>query len=50
MTRLIVKAAHGVSRLGRLAHNGSVNRYIFWSLAGAAAVVVIAAFMFGGSR
>jgi hypothetical protein len=39
-----------VSRLGRMAHNGSVNRYIFWSLAGAAAIVVTAAFLFGGSR
>jgi NADH:ubiquinone oxidoreductase subunit 5 (subunit L)/multisubunit Na+/H+ antiporter MnhA subunit len=47
---LVVKAAHGVSRLVRLAHNGSVNRYVLWSLAGAAAVVLTAAFMFGGSR
>ena len=47
---LIVKAAQGVSRLGRLAHNGSVNRYILWSIVGAAAVVITAAFLFGGSR
>jgi NADH-quinone oxidoreductase subunit L len=47
---LIVKAAQGVSRLGRLAHNGSVNRYVLWSLAGAAAVVISAAFLIGGSR
>ena len=47
---LVVKAAQGVSRLGRLAHNGSVNRYILWSIAGAAAVVITAAFLIGGSR
>jgi formate hydrogenlyase subunit 3/multisubunit Na+/H+ antiporter MnhD subunit len=47
---LIVKTAQGVSRLARMAHNGSANRYIFWSLAGAAAIVVTAAFLFGGSR
>jgi NADH-quinone oxidoreductase subunit L len=47
---LVVRAAQGVSRLGRLAHNGSVNRYVLWSLAGAAAVVITAAFLFGGSR
>jgi len=47
---LLVKAAQGVSRLGRLAHNGSVNRYMLWSLAGAAAVIITAAFLFGGSR
>ena len=47
---LIVKAAQGVSRIGRLAHNGSVNRYILWSLAGAAAVVITAAFLIGGAR
>ena len=47
---LVVKTAQGVSRLGRLAHNGSVNRYILWSLAGAAAVVITAAFLFGGTR
>jgi NADH-quinone oxidoreductase subunit L len=47
---LIVKAAQGVSRLGRWAHNGSVNRYVLWSLAGAAAVVITGAFLLGGSR
>ena len=47
---LIVKTAQGVSRLARMAHNGSANRYIFWSLAGAAAIVITAAFLFGGSR
>jgi NADH-quinone oxidoreductase subunit L len=47
---MIVKAARGVSRLGRFAHNGSVNRYVLWSVAGAAAVVITAAFLFGGVR
>jgi hypothetical protein len=46
----VVKAAQGVSRLSRLAHNGSVNRYVLWSLAGAAAVIITAAFLIGGSR
>jgi NADH-quinone oxidoreductase subunit L len=45
-----VKAAHGVSWLTRKAHNGSVNRYVLWSLAGAAAVIVTAVLVFGGSR
>jgi NADH-quinone oxidoreductase subunit L len=46
----LVKAAQGVSKLARMAHNGSVNRYVLWSLAGAAAVVITAAFLIGGSR
>jgi len=47
---LIVKAAQGVSSLGRRAHSGAVNRYVLWSLAGAAAVVVTAALLLGGAR
>jgi len=45
-----VKTALGVSRLTRAAHNGSVNRYVLWSLAGAAAVTVTAIIVFGGAR
>ncbi len=47
---LIVRVAQGLSTLGRRAHNGSVNRYVLWSLAGAAAVVLTAALLAGGSR
>jgi len=47
---LIVKTAQGLSTLGRRAHNGSVNRYVLWSLAGAAAVVLTAALLLGGAR
>ncbi len=47
---LVVKTAQGISRLGRWAHNGNVNRYVLWSLAGAAAVIISAAFLLGGSR
>jgi formate hydrogenlyase subunit 3/multisubunit Na+/H+ antiporter MnhD subunit len=47
---LAVRTARGLSTLGRRAHNGSVNRYVLWALAGAAAVVLTAAFVLGGSR
>jgi NADH-quinone oxidoreductase subunit L len=47
---LVVRVAQGLSQLGRLAHNGSVNRYVLWSLAGAAAVVITAALALGGGR
>jgi NADH-quinone oxidoreductase subunit L len=47
---LVVKTALGVSRLARQAHNGNVNRYILWSLAGAAAVIISAAFLFRGGQ
>jgi hypothetical protein len=47
---MVVKIAQGISMLGRWAHNGNVNRYVLWSLAGAAAVVISVYFMLGGSR
>ncbi len=46
----VVKAAHGVSWITRRLHNGNVNRYIFWSIAGAAAVVLTALAVVGGGR
>ena len=39
---LVVKTALGISWLTRRAHNGNVNRYVMWSLAGAAVVIVSA--------
>lgn len=47
---LAVKTAHGVSWLTRKAQNGNVNRYVLWSLAGAAVIVTIAVVVFGGAR
>ncbi len=47
---LIVKAVHGLSRLGREAHTGNVNRYVFWSLIGALAVVLSMLALLGGGR
>jgi formate hydrogenlyase subunit 3/multisubunit Na+/H+ antiporter MnhD subunit len=47
---LAVKSALGISRAGRWAHTGGVNRYIMWSLAGAAAVLITALALFGGPR
>jgi formate hydrogenlyase subunit 3/multisubunit Na+/H+ antiporter MnhD subunit len=47
---LAVKTALGVSWLTRRAHNGNVNRYVLWSLAGAAAVIVSAVALFGGGK
>ena len=47
---LAVKIALGVSWIVRTVHNGNVNRYILWSLAGAAAVVLTAIALFGGTR
>jgi len=45
-----VKVAHGISWISRRLHNGSVNRYIFWSIAGAAAIVLTALAVLGGGR
>jgi formate hydrogenlyase subunit 3/multisubunit Na+/H+ antiporter MnhD subunit len=45
---LVVRASHGLSRLARLPHNGSANRYIIWSLVGAAAVVLSLIALLGG--
>jgi NADH-quinone oxidoreductase subunit L len=48
---LVVRTATGISWLARRAHNGNVNRYVLWSLVGAAAVVILSAVaMFGGGR
>jgi NADH:ubiquinone oxidoreductase subunit 5 (subunit L)/multisubunit Na+/H+ antiporter MnhA subunit len=47
---LVVKTAGGISWLARRAHNGNVNRYVLWSLVGAAAVIVSAVALFGGAR
>ncbi|MGA2479378.1 MAG: NADH-quinone oxidoreductase subunit L [Spirochaetia bacterium] len=47
---LAVKIALGVSWIVRTVHSGNVNRYILWSLAGAAAVVLSAIALFGGTR
>jgi NADH-quinone oxidoreductase subunit L len=47
---LAVKTAHGLSHAARSAHNGNVNRYLLWSLAGAAAVVVTVVVLLGGGR
>ena len=45
-----VKSALGASRLLRAAHNGNVNRYVLWSVVGAAAVVLTAVAILGGGR
>jgi NADH:ubiquinone oxidoreductase subunit 5 (subunit L)/multisubunit Na+/H+ antiporter MnhA subunit len=45
-----VKAAGGLSWAARRAHNGNVNRYVLWSLAGAAAVLLSAMALLGGGR
>jgi formate hydrogenlyase subunit 3/multisubunit Na+/H+ antiporter MnhD subunit len=45
-----VKSALGVSWAARTLHNGNVNRYMLWSLAGAAAVIATAIVVFGGAR
>ena len=47
---LIVKSAHGLSRLSRRAHSGNVNRYVAWALVGAAAVVICALALLGGRQ
>ncbi|HVO39812.1 MAG TPA: proton-conducting transporter membrane subunit [Spirochaetia bacterium] len=44
------KSANGVSRLLRSFQNGNVNRYVLWSLVGAAAVVFAAVALIGGGR
>jgi formate hydrogenlyase subunit 3/multisubunit Na+/H+ antiporter MnhD subunit len=48
--RLAVAIARGISWIFGHSHNGSVNRYIIWSLAGAAAVVATAVAVFGGGK
>ncbi len=45
-----VGAAQGISGLARFFHNGNVNRYVLWSLVGAAAVVFAALAVMGGVR
>ncbi|HEY9595456.1 MAG TPA: proton-conducting transporter membrane subunit, partial [Spirochaetia bacterium] len=45
---LVVKASHGLSRVGRALHNGNVNRYVLWALAGAVVVVAAALIAAGG--
>ena len=45
-----VGAAQGVSRIGRFFHNGNVNRYVLWSVVGAAAVVLSALAVLGGGK
>jgi NADH-quinone oxidoreductase subunit L len=45
-----VGAAQGISRIGRFFHNGNVNRYVLWSLVGAAAVVLSALAVLGGGK
>ena len=45
-----VRAAQGISGLARFFHNGNVNRYVLWSLVGAAAVVFAALAVMGGVR
>jgi NADH-quinone oxidoreductase subunit L len=45
-----VAVAGGASLLARRAHNGNLNRYVLWSLAGAGAVTAIAILVFGGAR
>jgi NADH-quinone oxidoreductase subunit L len=47
---LAVKTAEGISWVTRTAHNGNVNRYVLWSLAGAAAVVICILAFLGGTR
>ena len=45
-----VGTAQGISRVGRFLHNGNVNRYVLWSVAGAAAVILTALAVLGGGR
>lgn len=47
---LAVKAAEGISWVARRAHNGNVNRYVLWSLAGAAVIVFCVIAFLGGAR
>jgi hypothetical protein len=45
-----VRTAQGISRVGRFLHNGNVNRYVLWSVVGAAAVVLSALAVLGGGK
>jgi NADH-quinone oxidoreductase subunit L len=45
-----VGSAQGISRITRFFHNGNVNRYVLWSIAGAAAVVFAALAVLGGGK
>jgi NADH-quinone oxidoreductase subunit L len=47
---VVVGSALGISRIARFFHNGSVNRYVLWSIAGAAAVVFAALAVLGGGK
>jgi len=45
-----VGLAQGISRMARFFHNGNVNRYVLWSIAGAAVVVLAALAVLGGGK
>ena len=45
-----VGSALGISRISRFFHNGNVNRYVLWSLAGAVAVVLAVLAVLGGGK
>jgi formate hydrogenlyase subunit 3/multisubunit Na+/H+ antiporter MnhD subunit len=45
-----VRTAQGISRIARFLHNGNVNRYVLWSLAGAAAIVFSVLAVLGGGK
>ena len=47
---VVVGAAQGISRIGRFFHNGNVNRYVLWSVVGAAAVVLSVLAVLGGGK
>jgi len=47
---LATKSALGVTWLLRRAHDGNLNRYILWSIAGAVAVILFVFAFFGGGR
>jgi len=47
---LATRSALAVTWLLRKAHNGNVNRYVVWSILGAAGVVLAALALFGGLR
>ncbi len=47
---LAVGTAQGISRVGRFLHNGNVNRYVLWSVVGAAAIVLSVLAMLGGAK
>jgi len=45
-----VGSAQGLSRMARFLHNGNINRYVLWSIAGAEAVVLAALAVLGGGK